>query len=215
MTSQFAPGIGAESRPPDYEHMYLLNAPMAPFRNVADVAREQGITPVDLMIDLALASDFNQLFSQVILNFDQDAVLSVLRHPRTVVGASDSGAHVSQIMDSSLPTHLLAHWVRDQEAFEWEEGIRMLTGLPATIYGFGDRGLLREGFAADLLVFDPKTIGPSLPTVAQDLPGGATRLKQMSQGIHATVVNGRAVWCDGVHSGSLPGQLLRGPLAHH
>jgi N-acyl-D-aspartate/D-glutamate deacylase len=85
--------------------------------------------------------------------------------------------------------------------------------LPATLWGFADRGLVREGFAADLVVFDPDTIAPEMPEVAHDLPAGTRRLVQRARGIAATVVNGEVLLRDGKHTGALPGQLLRGPLA--
>src|SRR6202022_3988023 len=101
----------------------------------AEVAAERGTTPVDVMIDLSLASGFDQLFAQPFANQDPEVVLAMIKHPRTVVGVSDSGAHVSQIMDSSIPTYLLAHWVRRAEALRWEEAIRMLTFDPAPAWG--------------------------------------------------------------------------------
>ena len=82
-------------------------------------------------------------------------LLAVMRHPRTVMTFSDSGAHLSQIADSSIHTHLLGHWVRDRQEFTLEEAVRMLTLAPAMAWGFADRGLLREGMVADLNVFDP------------------------------------------------------------
>ena len=82
-------------------------------------------------------------------------MLEMMRHPRSVVTFSDSGAHVSQIMDASLQTHVLAYWVRKRRALTLEEGVRMLTFAPASAWGLPDRGLLREGLAADLVVFDP------------------------------------------------------------
>ena len=136
-----------------------------------------------------------------------------MRHPRTVTTFSDSGAHVSQLMDASLQTHLLSHWVRERQAFTLEQAVRMLTLVPATHWGFADRGLVREGFAADLIVFDPDTIAPEMPEVAHDLPAGAQRLVQRARGIAATVVNGEVVLRDGKPTGALPGRLLRGPLA--
>jgi N-acyl-D-aspartate/D-glutamate deacylase len=89
----------------------------------------------------------------------------------------------------------------------------MLTLVPASHWGFGDRGLVREGFVADLLVFDPDTIAPEMPEVANDLPAGARRLVQRARGVAATVVGGEVVLRDGKHTGALPGRLLRGPYA--
>jgi N-acyl-D-aspartate/D-glutamate deacylase len=165
------------------------------------------------MIDLALARDLDLFFLQPLANEDQDYALELMRHPRAVTTFSDSGAHVSQLMDSSLQTHLLSHWVRRKQAFTLEQAVRMLTLVPATLWGFSDRGLVREGFAADLVVFDPDTIAAEMPEVVDDLPAGARRLVQRTRGIAATVVNGEVLLRDGKHTGALPGRLLRGPLA--
>jgi N-acyl-D-aspartate/D-glutamate deacylase len=116
-------------------------------------------------------------------------------------------------MDSSLQTHLLSHWVRTKQAFTLEQAVRMVTFVPAAHWGFTDRGLIREGLAADLMVFDPETIAPEMPEVVDDLPAGARRLVQRARGIAATVVNGEILLRDGKPTGALPGQLLRGPLA--
>ena len=126
------------------------------------------------MIDLALERDLDRFFLQPIANEDQDHALELIKHPRTAVTFSDSGAHVSQIMDASLQTHLLAHWVRDKQALTLEQAVRMLSFDNATHWGFADRGLIREGFAADLVVFDPATVGPEMPEVAQRPPRGRT-----------------------------------------
>ncbi|MEZ5409468.1 MAG: amidohydrolase family protein [Acidimicrobiales bacterium] len=205
-------GVGAEARKPDYDWIRVMDGPMPPYRSVAEVARERGVDPAQCMIDLAVESDFEQFFLQPILNGDQDIVLDIMKHPRCVVTFSDSGAHVSQLMDSSIQTHLLGHWTRERQAFTLEEAVRMLTLEPSTAWGFHDRGLVREGMAADLVVFDPDTVGPGMPQVAWDLPGGATRLVQKASGIAATVVNGQVLIQDGEHTGAYPGQLLRGPL---
>ena len=136
-----------------------------------------------------------------------------MKWPRSVVTFSDSGAHVSQIMDSSLQTHLLGHWVREKEAFTLEEAVRELTLCPASHWGLHDRGLLKPGFAADVIVFDPETVGPRMPEVVHDLPAGARRLEQKADGIAATVVNGEVVLRDQEPTGALPGTVLRGPGA--
>ena len=136
-----------------------------------------------------------------------------MKHPRSVVTFSDSGAHVSQIMDSSLQTHVLAHWVREKQALTLEEAVHMLTQQPADAWGFNNRGLLKEGFAADVIVFDPDTVEPLMPVVKTDLPAGAKRLVQKAKGISFTVVNGEILMRDGEHTGVYPGQLIRGPLA--
>ena len=205
--------IGAEARPASYEWIFVMDTAEGPHRSVASVARERGVDPVHAMIDLALEADLERFFLQPIANENQDHALELIKHPRTVVTFSDSGAHVSQIMDASLQTHLLSHWVRAKQALTLEEAVRMLSFEPATRWGFADRGLVREGFAADLNVFDPDTIAPEMPDVVRDLPAGSRRLVQRSRGIAATIVNGEVVLRDGKHTGALPGRLLRGPLA--
>jgi N-acyl-D-amino-acid deacylase len=207
------PPVGAEPRRAAYEWIFVMDTPDGPHRSVADVARERQVDPVEAMIDLALERGLARFFLQPIANENQDHALELMNHPRTVVTFSDSGAHVSQIMDASLQTHLLSHWVRAKGMLTLEEGVRMLSFEPATHWGFADRGLIREGMAADLLVFDPDTIGPEMPEVVRDLPAGARRLVQRARGIAATVVNGEVVLRDGKATGALPGRLLRGPLA--
>jgi N-acyl-D-aspartate/D-glutamate deacylase len=205
--------VGTEARPADYDWLLVFDTVEGPHRTVAEVARERGQHPAETMIDLALQKDLDQFFLQPVANEDQDYALQIMRHPRTVTTFSDSGAHVSQLMDSSLQTHVLSHWVREKEAFTLEQAVRMLTMVPATLWGFPDRGLIREGMAADLVVFDPDTIAAEMPEVVDDLPAGARRLIQRTRGVAATVVNGEILLQDGKHTGALPGQLLRGPLA--
>jgi N-acyl-D-aspartate/D-glutamate deacylase len=202
-------GVGAEARPPEWDYVY----PMADMRwdqpSMAALAAARGVHPVELMIDLALEHDFHIYFRQPIANEDQDHVLEMMRHPRSLVTFSDSGAHVSQIMDSSLQTHLLSYWVRERQAFTLEQAVRRITYDTATVWGFHDRGLVRQGMAADLVVFDPATVGARMPEVVNDLPAGARRLKQVAEGIRHTIVNGTVVLTDNEPSGDHPGRLLR------
>ncbi len=151
--------VGTEARRAEYDWLFVFDTVEGPHRTVAQVARERGRHPADTMIELALEKDLERFFLQPLANEDQDCALELMRHPRTVTTFSDSGAHVSQLMDSSLQSHLLSHWVRAKQAFTLEEAIRMITLVPATLWGFADRGLIREGMAADLVVFDPDAIG--------------------------------------------------------
>jgi N-acyl-D-aspartate/D-glutamate deacylase len=204
--------LGTEARPADYDWLYVFDTVEGPHRTVAEVARERKQHPAEAMIDLALEKDLDLFFLQPVANEDQDIALKIMQHPRTVTTFSDSGAHVSQLMDSSLQTHLLYHWVRTKQAFTLERAVQMLTCVPATLWGFHDRGLIREGMAADLVVFDPDTIMAEMPEVVDDLPAGARRLVQRTRGVAATVVNGEVLLRNGKHTGALPGKLLRGPL---
>jgi N-acyl-D-amino-acid deacylase len=202
--------IGTEARPPEWDWVFLLDRIEGPHRSMADLARERGVDPVDLMIDLALERDMKLFLLQPVANEDQVSALELIKHPRTVVTFSDAGAHVSQIMDNSLQTHLLSHWVREKQALTLEQAIKYITYDTATHWGFHDRGLIREGMAADLVVLDPATIGPRMPEVVTDLPAGAKRLKQTANGILATVVGGQVLLRNNQHTGALPGRLLRG-----
>ena len=207
--------VGAEARPPEWDIFYVMDRIERPHKSMADVARARGVAPAEAMIDLALEHDLSLFFRQPLANENQDDALALMKHPHSVVTFSDSGAHVSQIMDSSLQTHLLSHWVRQEEAFTLEEAVRLITYDTATHWGFHDRGLLREGMVADIVVFDPETVNPRMPEVVNDLPAGARRLKQTADGIAATVVAGNIVLSHNEHTGALPGRLLRGPLARH
>ena len=206
-------GIGPEARAANYDYMYVMDSGLPPHRSVAEVAKEMRQDPTEVVMDLALEKDMKQFFLQPIANENQEHALELIKHPRTVVTFSDSGAHVSQIMDSSLQTHLLAYWVREKHALTLEDAVRQLTFVPASYWGMSNRGMLRQGYAADVVEFDPDRITPLLPELVYDLPAGARRLKQKSAGIAATVVNGEVLMRHNEHTGALPGQLIRGPLA--
>jgi N-acyl-D-aspartate/D-glutamate deacylase len=204
----YGSAIGAEARRPDWDFVQTMDDPIGPHRSIREIARERGTEPDETFLDLALERDLKRFFVQPFANNDQEQVLELMRHPGSIVTFSDSGAHVSQIMDSSIPTHLLAYWVREREAFSLEEGVRMLTSDPAQAWGL-PRGLLREGAAADLAIFDPARVSPRLPEVVADLPGGAQRLVQHADGFLASVVAGQVILRDGVSTGAYPGQILR------
>ena len=183
-------GVGAQARPPDFEGIRVY---------------ERGLPP-----NPCVASGGDQLFIQPSLYpQDETVLLRALRHPRAVMTFSDSGAHLSQIADASIHTHLLGHWVRDRQAFTLEEAVRMVTLAPALAWGFSDRGLLRPGMAADVTVFDPDTVGPAVPRLVADLPAGGLRLEQRSVGFLATLVGGEVTIEDGGITGASPGRLLR------
>ena len=201
--------VGAEARPPEWDYIYPMDDMVYDKPSMAELARAKGVHPVELMIDMALERDLKMFFRQPIANEDQSQVLDMMKHPRSVITFSDSGAHVSQIMDSSLQTHLLSYWVREKQAMTLEEAVKQITYNTATMWGLHDRGLIREGMAADLVVFDADTIGARMPDVVHDLPAGAKRLKQTADGILNTVVNGEILLTNNEHSGAVPGRLLR------
>jgi N-acyl-D-aspartate/D-glutamate deacylase len=201
-----------DPRKPDYDNLYAMRNVDWDDPTVAELARRQNKHPVEAMLDLMLEND-DQIFVQPIVNERPADVLGILKHPRTLATFSDSGAHVCQEMGSSLQTHLLHYWVRQKQQFTLEEAVRMLTFDNASAWELPDRGLVRTGYRADLVVFDEARVKPLLPKVEQDLPGGARRLVQKADGIAATVVNGAVALEAGEPTGNFAGEVLKGPLA--
>ena len=199
-----------DPRKPDYTNLFAMKSVDWADPTVAQLSAERGAHPVEVMIDLVLEND-DQMFVQPLVNEQPDHVLGMLRHPRTLATFSDSGAHVCQEMGSSLQTHLLSYWVRQKQAFTLEEAVRKLTFDNASAWEINDRGLLRTGYRADIVLFDEARVKPAMPRVETDLPGGARRLVQKAEGIAATIVNGQVTLENGVATGNVPGQLLRGP----
>ena len=183
-------------------------------RNVAVVAAERGVHPVDLVLDLALATDLQARFRIAVMNNDENAVAELLAHPSVVLGLSDAGAHASQLCDAPFATYLLGHWVREKRVLTLEQAINMLTARGAALFGLRDRGRLAPGLAADITIFDPTTVGCSDLRRVRDLPAGADRLVSEAIGVRAVVVNGVVVREDGHDAldptGPLPGHVLRG-----
>jgi N-acyl-D-aspartate/D-glutamate deacylase len=191
-------------------------APQLNGRKVQDVARERGVDAVDLMLDLALDGNLDTRFRVPVVNFDEDEVQEILQDPNVVLGLGDGGAHLSQLCDACYSTHLLGRWVRERQALSLERAVHMLTGRTAQVFGIRDRGLLAQGRPADLVVFNPDTVGAGALERVHDLPAGADRLISRPHGIDAVVVNGMvlpppgAAWPAGE---KLPGRLLRNGTA--
>ncbi len=210
----YAKAVGGEPPKPDWTVLKVYQNPLPPNPLVTEVARERGVDPVEAMIDLALETDFDQFFVCPPLPMTDDQLLEIMRHPNMVMTFSDTGAHVTQIVDACLQTHLLAHWARDAHEFSVEEAVRMVTRMPAESWGFNERGLLKEGMIADINLIDLAALDPGMPVAVRDLPGGAQRVTMKSSGIKATLVAGEVLIEDGEHSGALPGQLLRRRVAN-
>ena len=186
-------------------------------RTVTEVAAERGVHPIDLALDLALATKLEARFRMAVFNHDEDEVAELLAEPGAVLGLSDAGAHASQLCDACFSTYLLSRWVREKQAIAMPEAIRMLTSRPAEVFGITDRGRLALGLAADAVVFDPATVGASKLRRVHDLPTGADRLVADATGIEAVVVNGVVIRRGGrdavAADGPLPGALLRSGTA--
>jgi N-acyl-D-amino-acid deacylase len=174
------------------------------------LAAERETTPFDLMLDLALSDDLTTRFRIVMDNDGDDEIAELLADPRTILGLSDAGAHASQLCDACYSTHLLGHWVRDRKALPLEQAVWRLTGHPHQAFRIAERGLVQEGFFADLVAFDPQTVGTTPVVRAYDMPGGADRLLVGSTGIEHMWVNGVPTRRDGVELAEVaPGRLLR------
>ncbi|HKU95255.1 MAG TPA: amidohydrolase family protein [Vineibacter sp.] len=197
-----------DPRKPDYDNLFALKGVDWDEPSVADLARSKNTHPLEAMLDLMVANE-DQVFVQPIVNERPAEVLGLLQHPRTLATFSDSGAHVAQEMGSSLQTHMLNYWVRQRGAFTLEQAVRKMTFDIASAWDLRDRGLLRPGMAADIVLFDDKTVKPLLPVVERDLPGGARRLVQKAQGIEAVVVGGAVTQARGEDTGARPGRLMR------
>ena len=182
-------------------------------RRIVDVAAERGVHPIDLMLDLGLATDLDARFRMAVANNNEDEVAELLLDPHMVVGLSDAGAHASQLCDACQATYLLGRWVREKQALSLEQAVRMLTSRPAEVFGIADRGRLAEGWPADVVVFDPATVGAGPLRRIWDFPGGANRLVSDASGIDAVIVNGAVLRQNGRDrvspNGKLPGKLLR------
>jgi N-acyl-D-amino-acid deacylase len=179
-------------------------------RSIADIAAAERRDPLDVMLDLALAEQLRTVFTAQLLNADEDAVGRMLNHPHSLVSLSDAGAHLTFFNDAGFGLHLLGHWARDLHAMPLSEAVRRLTSLPAQLFGMRERGAIRLGYAADLLLFDPATVGRGPKRRVFDLPAGAPRLTTDALGVHGVWVNGQQVAdAEGLcESAPLAGELL-------
>lgn len=180
---------------------------------LAAAAARVGKDPVDLALDLALANDLQARFRMAVMNFDEGEVAELITDPNTIIALSDAGAHASQLCDACYSTHLLGHWVREKKVFSIEQAVHHLTQRPAEMFGITDRGVLADGKPADVVVFDPNTVGPGPLRRVYDLPAGADRLVSDASGIDAVIVNGQLIRRDGrdaiAANDKMPGRLLR------
>jgi N-acyl-D-aspartate/D-glutamate deacylase len=172
-------------------------------------ARAAGETIPAAFVRISRETRGRALFNFPFLNQRMDAVEELLEHPRMLVGLGDSGAHVGLIMDASLPTWFLAHWVRDREKFTIEEGIRRLTSDTADLFGVGERGRLAPGAYADVNVVDLEALSLPIPEYVHDFPAQAGRYLQRSSGYRCTLVNGQVFVEDGTPQGVHAGVTLR------
>jgi N-acyl-D-aspartate/D-glutamate deacylase len=201
-----------DPRKPDYDNLFALKGIDWDDPTINELARASGKHPVEVMIDLSL-ENANQIYQQPVVNEQREDVLAMLKCDATLATFSDSGAHVAQEMGSSLQTHLLHYWVDKRGAFTLEQAVKKLTHDNAEAFELKGRGLVKEGYKADLLVFEEGRVRPCLPTIESDLPGGARRLVQKAEGIRATIVNGVVTLENGESTGQFAGEVIKGKLA--
>jgi N-acyl-D-amino-acid deacylase len=176
-------------------------------RTVGAEARATGRAPVDVLLDAVVASRGSGFFYTPLSGYSTERSIEILRDPHVVLSGNDTGAHLQRLCQQGS-TILLSRYVRELGALTLEEAVHLLTGRQATVFGLVDRGVLRPGFAADMVLFDPERIDPIAPEVQRDLPGGGHRIVTRAKGIERLVVNGTTVVEAGRSTGAVPGRVL-------
>jgi N-acyl-D-aspartate/D-glutamate deacylase len=177
--------------------------------SIAELAGLAGKDPLDFMLDLALAEKLDTVFAALLLNYDEAGVGRMLRHPASMVSLSDAGAHLTFFNDAGFGLHLLGHWARELGVLSLEDAVRRLTAHPAAVFGIKERGVLKSGYCADLLLFDPAKVNRGANRRVFDLPGGHPRLTTDAIGVHGVWVNGVRIVESGPVGPRRPGRLLR------
>ncbi len=179
-------------------------------RTIGEVAKEQGKHPIDVLLDLSVEEDLKTEFAmQGFINNDEEALTTIIKHPLCLIGASDGGAHTKFLTLGRYPTHFLAHWVRDKQIMTLEEAHWRLSAMLGWAIGIRDRGWLREGMPADIVVYELEKLAVRPLETVQDLPDGDWRRVQKADGYDYLVVNGQVTFDHGNCTGALPGKMLR------
>ena len=195
-----------------WDQIFLIKAALPKHKefegkHLQEIARSQNKDVIDTFLDIALEENLDTMFQNSGAR-DEQATKEILKSPITLVGQSDAGAHLIYHAGYGYATRFLGYWIREQKVMSVEEGIRKLTFMVASLFGLDDRGLIRKGMAADLVLFNPDTVRECEPEMVNDLPGGEKRLIQKAIGVKMTVVNGKVLVEDGEHTGVYPGRVL-------
>ena len=177
-------------------------------RSIADVARERGTDPFSCMLDLSVEEDLKTRFRRR-PRATLEELTQLVQDPRTVLGAHDAGAHVDMLCDSNYTTYTLRYWVREQKALTLEQAVWRMSGQPAELWGLTDRGTIEPGKVADLVAFDPDTVGETPNQRVYDFPAGGERLISQSVGVEHIWINGTPIRSGGVDLDATPGTLVR------
>jgi len=189
----------------------VTNPELKPYEGstVGEIADQRGQDPNDTFFDIAVADNLQVKFVVPRANNDPKQLADMVRDPRALIGLSDAGAHLDMLCESGYTTYFLGHWVRDQRALTLEHAVKRITSEPADYFGL-DRGRLKAGAAADIVIFDAEKINsPLRASAVKDLPAGGTRLYCKAEGISSVIVGGKEIYRDGTHTGALPGRVLR------
>jgi N-acyl-D-amino-acid deacylase len=184
------------------------------FKTIGQIAEKQGKRVIDAFLDLVVEEGLETRFLLAENNIDDAALTKILTHPNAVIGLGDGGAHVQFHGGYGYLTKLLGEWVREKRVMSLEQAVRRLTFDSAATFGLYDRGLLRPGLAADIVIFDPATVNCGKETVVHDFPAGGWRIKEPAEGVYQTIVNGEVLMDEGRHTGALPGRVLRNTWWH-
>ena len=201
----------------EWDKLFIVEAALPENRKLegatlAQLATAAGQEPLDFILDFALSENLDTQFVAQLLHNDEKAVGKILADPNTHISLSDAGAHLTFFCDAGFGLHLMGHWSRDLGVLDLPQAVHRLTGQPARLFGLNGRGLLREGYAADLMLFDPKTVARGPKRRAHDLPSGAARLTTSAVGLHGVWINGTKTadakgFC--VDPTARPGEVLR------
>jgi N-acyl-D-aspartate/D-glutamate deacylase len=210
------PGVKARFSDKNWDHRPIEEVRRPEHREregqtIGALARARGQHPWDTFLDFGLDGELDAMFDCRLFNIDETEVKRLLRHPHAAVALSDAGAHLSFLCDAGFGLHLFGHWARERGDLTLEQAVRAVTSAVADAYRIPDRGRLQAGAWADLLLFDPRTVGRGAKRRVTDLPTGASRLDTPAVGLHGVWVNGvRTADERGVIPGcGRPGRLLR------
>jgi N-acyl-D-amino-acid deacylase len=179
-------------------------------KSIKELAEQRGQPPLDTLLDLSIETDLKLKFLGALYNTNPGHLRRHITDPRVLLGLGDGGAHVDMLFESGFPTYVLGYWVRDEQAITLEDAVKRMTSEPADYLGLPDRGRLTTGNAADLMIFDPATVGSSekADQMRHDLPGGGMRLYAAARGMEYVVVNGEVLFEHGQETGSRSGRVV-------